>query len=161
MHAVANLAISPSARRRGLAKSLCEAGEQAVKTWGCTELLLLVEDKNQPARKLYRSLMHTYVHMDIERGRAVLHLCVHNNSAEVRFAEEKHEFSFYVSRRHILCLHNSYMQIYTHMFTRPWFFFVCMWVCDENVKPGTPVPYHIHIHTHIDFLACLLTHVYV
>jgi len=61
---LANLAVSPLARRRGLARQLCLAGEAEVLSWGYTELLLLVESENTPALKLYRSLGYTEVWRD-------------------------------------------------------------------------------------------------
>lgn len=54
---LANLAVSPAARKRGLARKLCVASEYMVKnSWGVSELLLLVEEDNQPAVKLYKRL---------------------------------------------------------------------------------------------------------
>jgi len=61
---LANLAVDPSARRRGLARQLCLEGEKEVLSWGYTELLLLVEAENEPALRLYRSLGYKEVWRD-------------------------------------------------------------------------------------------------
>jgi len=53
---VANLAVSPKARGRGLARRLCLKVEEVTRSWGEPELWLLVEDANTPALKLYNGL---------------------------------------------------------------------------------------------------------
>ena len=51
---LSNLAVSPSARRSGVARQLCEACEQVARdSWGYHELHLLVESSNTAARQLY------------------------------------------------------------------------------------------------------------
>eukprot|EP00286_Rhodomonas_abbreviata_P005178 CAMPEP_0181327734 /NCGR_PEP_ID=MMETSP1101-20121128/22278_1 /TAXON_ID=46948 /ORGANISM="Rhodomonas abbreviata, Strain Caron Lab Isolate" /LENGTH=283 /DNA_ID=CAMNT_0023436451 /DNA_START=36 /DNA_END=887 /DNA_ORIENTATION=+ len=61
---LANLAVSPNFRRQGLARQLCIAGEDTVRSWGYTELLLLVESANEPALRLYKSLGYSEVWRD-------------------------------------------------------------------------------------------------
>lgn len=65
--AVANLAVSPAGRRQGLARDLCVACEDTVKEqWGFGELLLLVEDENVPAVKLYKKLGYKEIWRDTD-----------------------------------------------------------------------------------------------
>jgi hypothetical protein len=51
---LSNLAVSPNARRRGIAKILCDEVEAMAKDWGYDEMVLLVESANTPARELYQ-----------------------------------------------------------------------------------------------------------
>jgi hypothetical protein len=51
---LSNLAVSPNARRRGIAKILCAEVEALAKDWGYEEMVLLVESANTPARELYQ-----------------------------------------------------------------------------------------------------------
>ena len=53
---VANLAVRPEARRRGIAKKLMKEVELLVSQWGYQEVWLLVEKDNKKARKLYSRL---------------------------------------------------------------------------------------------------------
>lgn len=50
---ISNLAVSPKARRRGIAKTLCAEAEALACDWGHQEMHLLVESENTAARKLY------------------------------------------------------------------------------------------------------------
>jgi GNAT superfamily N-acetyltransferase len=52
---LSNLAVSPQARRRGIAKTLCQEALAMVAEWGFTELYLLVEEANVAARSLYET----------------------------------------------------------------------------------------------------------
>jgi ribosomal protein S18 acetylase RimI-like enzyme len=53
---LSNLAVRDSSRGRGLAKQLCKQCEVIASGWGFSEMMLLVEEANAPARKLYESL---------------------------------------------------------------------------------------------------------
>lgn len=50
---LSNLAVSGKARRRGIAKTLCEEAEALASDWGYDEVYLLVEKDNAAARGLY------------------------------------------------------------------------------------------------------------
>lgn len=52
---LSNLAISGSARKRGIARRICEEAETLAQGWGYSEIWLLVESENTAARKLYES----------------------------------------------------------------------------------------------------------
>jgi len=53
---VANVAVHPDYRRRGIARALMLAALQAVREWGCVAAILQVEADNAPAQRLYESL---------------------------------------------------------------------------------------------------------
>lgn len=53
---LSNLAVRESSRGQGLGKRLCEQCETVAAGWGFSEMMLLVEEANGPARKLYESL---------------------------------------------------------------------------------------------------------
>ena len=61
---LANLAVLPSARRKGIGRALVAAGEALVRSWGYDELILQVEDTNKGARKLYREMGFAEVYAD-------------------------------------------------------------------------------------------------
>jgi len=61
---LANLAVSPSYRRTGLGRELCEFCQDACADWGMDDVLLQVEEVNGPARGLYESLGYKAVHRD-------------------------------------------------------------------------------------------------
>lgn len=50
---LSNLAVSPKARRRGIAKQLCVEAETLASDWGYDDMLLMVESENTAARYLY------------------------------------------------------------------------------------------------------------
>jgi GNAT superfamily N-acetyltransferase len=50
---LSNLAVSPKARRRGIAKQLCAKAEKWGSYWGYDEMFLKVESENTAARYLY------------------------------------------------------------------------------------------------------------
>ncbi len=52
---IANLAVSPAYRRRGLARQLLQCCEPTVKQWGYREIYLHVLENNEQAIALYRS----------------------------------------------------------------------------------------------------------
>ena len=51
---LANLSVSPKARRRGIAFKLAARAEAVAKSWGYDEIALAVESTNEPAKRLYR-----------------------------------------------------------------------------------------------------------
>ena len=51
---LANLSVSPKARRRGIASKLAAKCEAVAKGWGYDEIALAVESTNEPAKRLYR-----------------------------------------------------------------------------------------------------------
>ena len=53
---LSNLAVRESSRGQGLAKQVCQQCEVIAAGWGFSEMMLLVEEANAPARKLYESL---------------------------------------------------------------------------------------------------------
>lgn len=61
---LANLAVAPETRRTGLARSLCDQCVTAGIDWGVQAVMLQVEEKNEPARKLYESVGYQLVHRD-------------------------------------------------------------------------------------------------
>lgn len=62
---LANLAVLPSARRRGIGRALVEAGEALVRdAWGYEELILQVEDTNAGARRMYEQLGYEERYVD-------------------------------------------------------------------------------------------------
>uniref|UniRef100_A0A7R9ZSG1 N-acetyltransferase domain-containing protein n=1 Tax=Craspedostauros australis TaxID=1486917 RepID=A0A7R9ZSG1_9STRA len=50
---LSNLAVSPNARRRGIANVLCDEAEALASDWGYSQMHLLVEEENTAARSLY------------------------------------------------------------------------------------------------------------
>lgn len=59
---LANLAVGPSLRGQGLARSLCMACETAGNEWELPAIMLQVEEMNAPARKLYESVGYQDIH---------------------------------------------------------------------------------------------------
>ncbi|TVQ51771.1 MAG: GNAT family N-acetyltransferase [Spirulina sp. DLM2.Bin59] len=53
---ISNLAVHPDYRRRGVARQLLLGCEPKALEWGFAAIYLHVLDRNQPARKLYKSL---------------------------------------------------------------------------------------------------------
>jgi ribosomal protein S18 acetylase RimI-like enzyme len=54
---LSNLVVSPQARRRGIAKQLCQEAERMAGSWGYDALYLRVEAGNEAARTLYEKLL--------------------------------------------------------------------------------------------------------
>jgi len=52
---LSNLCVSPNARRKGIAKKLCDAVEATATEWGYTDMFLKVETENTAAQKLYEN----------------------------------------------------------------------------------------------------------
>jgi ribosomal protein S18 acetylase RimI-like enzyme len=75
---LSNLAVSPNARRRGIAKTLCDEAEAVAGDWGFTEMFLVVEEANAAARTLYETKLgyaisfkkeaETALRVDLETG---------------------------------------------------------------------------------------------
>ena len=63
---LSNLAVSPASRGQGVAQRLCAEVETVVKGWGYSEMLLLVEEQNEPACRLYEKLGYTERWLDSE-----------------------------------------------------------------------------------------------
>lgn len=61
---LSSLAVSPSYRKRGIAKRLCRAAEEAARGWGYNEVLLKVESDNKRARRLYQGLGYRVCGLD-------------------------------------------------------------------------------------------------
>jgi len=59
---LANLAVRPSMRGKGLARELCAACEEAGKEWELPAIMLQVEAVNSPARRLYAAQGYTDIH---------------------------------------------------------------------------------------------------
>jgi ribosomal protein S18 acetylase RimI-like enzyme len=53
---LSNLAVSLSARGKGIAGQICNETELLAKSWGYNEIWLLVESENEAARKLYEKI---------------------------------------------------------------------------------------------------------
>ena len=51
-------------RRRGVATTLVREAEKRVREWGCTEMDLVVEESNKPARNLYSKLGYRVINKD-------------------------------------------------------------------------------------------------
>lgn len=54
---LSNLCVSPNARRKGIAKKLCDAVEETASEWGFNDMFLKVESDNTAAKDLYESKM--------------------------------------------------------------------------------------------------------
>ncbi|MEB3273686.1 MAG: GNAT family N-acetyltransferase [Prochlorothrix sp.] len=61
---VSNLAVSPTARRRGIARHLLQMGEQTARHWGFSKLYLHVLENNSQARQLYAEAGYRQVRVD-------------------------------------------------------------------------------------------------
>ena len=61
---LSNVATAREGRRRGVATILIKEAEKRVKEWGCTEMDLVVEESNKPARNLYSKLGYSVVSKD-------------------------------------------------------------------------------------------------
>jgi ribosomal protein S18 acetylase RimI-like enzyme len=54
--------VSPVSRGTGIGEKLCKAVEVVSKSWGMNKIVLLVEEGNVPARKLYAKLGYELEH---------------------------------------------------------------------------------------------------
>ena len=61
---LSNVATAREGRRRGVATTLVREAEKRVREWGCTEMDLVVEESNKPARNLYSKLGYRVVSKD-------------------------------------------------------------------------------------------------
>merc|ERR1711871_1086019 len=61
---LSNVATAREGRRRGVATTLVREAEKRVREWGCTEMDLVVEESNKPARNLYSKLGYTIISKD-------------------------------------------------------------------------------------------------
>jgi ribosomal protein S18 acetylase RimI-like enzyme len=61
---LSNVATAREGRRRGVATTLVREAEKRVKEWGCTEMDLVVEESNKPARNLYSKLGYSVISKD-------------------------------------------------------------------------------------------------
>ena len=61
---LSNVATAREGRRRGVATTLVREAEKRVREWGCTEMDLVVEESNKPARNLYAKLGYRVVSKD-------------------------------------------------------------------------------------------------
>jgi ribosomal protein S18 acetylase RimI-like enzyme len=68
---LSNLAVSPTARRRGIGRILCEEIEALAGDWGYDEVHLLVESDNIAARTLYESKLR-YIKIGMNEGAPAL-----------------------------------------------------------------------------------------
>ncbi|CAJ1946546.1 unnamed protein product [Cylindrotheca closterium] len=68
---VANLAVASSARGRGIAKYLCDEVEDLAKSWGFSDIWLIVESENAAARSLYEGKLGYTVAFGIENDDAL------------------------------------------------------------------------------------------
>jgi ribosomal protein S18 acetylase RimI-like enzyme len=66
---LSSLAVAPSFRKRGLAKTMCRRAEELARSWGYDEMLLKVERDNSRAQRLYRKLGYRVVATDWEAER--------------------------------------------------------------------------------------------
>lgn len=69
---VANLAVRPDARRKGIAKKLMLECETVCREWGYDEVWLLVEQDNPKARKLYKKLGYKVVKTETDDSYKVI-----------------------------------------------------------------------------------------
>ena len=51
-------------RRRGVATTLVREAEKRVREWGCTEMDLVVDESNKPARNLYSKLGYSVINKE-------------------------------------------------------------------------------------------------
>jgi GNAT superfamily N-acetyltransferase len=68
---LSNLAVSPKARRRGIAKKLCAKAEKWVSYWGYDEMFLKVESENTAARYLYEQKLGYATECTLDRAVAL------------------------------------------------------------------------------------------
>jgi ribosomal protein S18 acetylase RimI-like enzyme len=52
---LSNLAVRETSRGQGLGKLLCDRSAVTARAWGFSEMMLLVEEANVPAYKLYQA----------------------------------------------------------------------------------------------------------
>jgi GNAT superfamily N-acetyltransferase len=64
---LANLAVEPRARRRGIAKKLVGQCEDTVRGWGFKKLFTFCEEANLPAQRLYSKLGYKQLQVDVDR----------------------------------------------------------------------------------------------
>jgi len=67
---LSNLAVSPDARRRGVAVKLCQEVERIAKEWGYDSVFLKVETENEAARRLYEDKMKYSLEYKIDAAKA-------------------------------------------------------------------------------------------
>lgn len=68
---VSNLAVASSARGRGIAKYICGEVEDLAKSWGFSDIWLIVESENTAARSLYEGKLGYKVAFEIENDGAL------------------------------------------------------------------------------------------
>jgi ribosomal protein S18 acetylase RimI-like enzyme len=61
---LSNVATAREGRRRGVATTLVREAEKRVREWGCTEMDLVVEESNKPARNLYAKLGYRVINKE-------------------------------------------------------------------------------------------------
>jgi ribosomal protein S18 acetylase RimI-like enzyme len=75
---LANLCVSPSSRGTGLGLKLCTQVEEVVAEWGLKQIMLKVEEGNEPAKKLYEKI--GYLEKCIVEDSTTLRPDLENNS---------------------------------------------------------------------------------